>query len=60
MTIKVYYICKIPVLLLLVNKVSAIEGQLVPPMLAKFDGVPSPLDHQAICLVIALIRGFVV
>ena len=49
-----YYTYKIPVVILLVYQVSAIEGQRVPPMPAKFGGVPSPLDHQALCLVIAL------
>ena len=41
-------------LLLLVNQVSTIEGLHVPPMPTKIGGVPSPLDHQALCLVIAL------
>ena len=31
-----------------------------PPMQTKFGGVPSPLDHQAMCLVIALTGNFVV
>ncbi len=39
----------------MVIQVSAIEGLHAPPMQAKFGGVPSPLDHQALCLVIALI-----
>jgi len=39
----------------MVIQVSAIEGLHGPPMQAKFGGVPSPLDHQALCLVIALI-----
>jgi hypothetical protein len=29
-------------------------------MQTKFGGVPSPLDHQALCLVIALTVNFVV
>jgi len=45
---------------LMVNQVSAIEGLHVPPMQIKFGGVPSPLDHQALCLVIALTGNFVV
>jgi hypothetical protein len=49
----VYYVDKIPFLLLLVFQVSAIEGQRAP-MLAGIGGVPSPLDHQAPSLVIAL------
>jgi len=44
----------------MVNQVSAIEGLHVPPMQIKFGGVPSPLDHQALCLVIALTGNFVV
>jgi hypothetical protein len=27
-------------------------------MQAESDGVPSPLDHQALCLVIAILRDF--
>jgi hypothetical protein len=41
----------------LVNQVSAIEGRHAPPMQARFGGVPSPLDHQAFCLVIVLMES---
>jgi len=41
-------------LLLVLQQVSTIEGLRVPPMPTEIGGVPSPLDHQALCLVIAL------
>jgi|GEM_PF-2007309 hypothetical protein len=47
-------------LLLVYQQVSTIEGLRVPPMPTENGGVPSPLDHQALCLVIALTRDFVV
>jgi hypothetical protein len=47
-------------ILLVQEQVFTIEGLYVPPIPTKFGGVPSPLDHQALCLVIALFnRGTV-
>jgi hypothetical protein len=41
-------------ILLVQEQVLTIEGLCVPPIPTEIGGVPSPLDHQALRLVIAL------